>query len=71
MEDVLRTSGLDFTIVRPSRVVDDPAITYAVAVERGLVPGKGAKVSKHAIALFIADALARGEYIGKAVAVAS
>ena len=46
-------------------------MNYAVAAERGYVPGLPQRVSSAEIGEFIADELQRNEYAQKAVAIAS
>ncbi|MGX6603309.1 NAD(P)-dependent oxidoreductase [Micromonosporaceae bacterium Da 78-11] len=66
MEDVVRASTLDFTIVRPPRLVDKPLnAKYRTAIDRNL-PG-GRSVSRANLAHFMLAALALPETVGRAV----
>lgn len=38
-DDIVMASGLDWTVVRPSRLIDDPGAQYRTAIDRGLPGG--------------------------------
>lgn len=70
MEDVLRDSGLDWTVARPPRLNDGPVTaTYRTAFERNL--RRGLSVSRADVAHFMLDALDRPETVGHAMGIAS
>jgi uncharacterized protein YbjT (DUF2867 family) len=70
MEDVLRDSGLDWTVVRPPRLTNRPATgTYRTAIGRNL--RRGLLVSRADVAHLMLDVLKRPETIGQAVGVAN
>jgi putative NADH-flavin reductase len=69
MEDVLRDSGLDWTIVRPPRLTDKPLTgVYRTAYGRNL--RRGARISRADVAHHMLAALQRPETIGQAVGIA-
>ncbi|WP_298838380.1 NAD(P)-dependent oxidoreductase [uncultured Roseobacter sp.] len=55
MEDILKTSGLDWTSARPGFLNDTHVATYRA--ERGSLPEKGTAVSRLALAHFLIDAV--------------
>lgn len=70
-EDVVRGSGLDWTIVRPSAFTDGPATG---AYRRGFGPheqGLALKVSRADVAAFVVEQLTSAEYLHRAAAVSS
>lgn len=70
MEDALRDSGLDWTVVRPPRLTDRPATgTYRTALGRNL--RGGLLVSRADVAHCMLAALDRPETVGQAVGVAN
>ncbi len=70
MEDEVRASGLDWTIVRPSRLTDKPRTgAYRTASEENL--RGGTSVSRADVADFMLEAAARPETIGQTVRIAS
>jgi putative NADH-flavin reductase len=70
MEDVVRTSGLDWTIVRPPRLTDRPLTgTYRTALGRN-VRG-GSQVPRADVAHLMVDVLDRPETIGHTIGVAA
>lgn len=69
MEDVLRESGLDWTIVRPPRLTDGPLRgTYRTALGRNL--HRGLTISRADVADLMLQVLDRPETIAQAVGVA-
>jgi putative NADH-flavin reductase len=69
MEDVLRESGLDWTIVRPPRLTDTPARgAYRIAYGRNL--RRGLFVSRADVAQLMLRVLAQPDTIDKVIAVA-
>jgi nucleoside-diphosphate-sugar epimerase len=70
MEDVLRDSGLDWTVVRPPRLTDGPLTgTYRTASGRNL--RRGFLVSRADVAHLMLRALDRPETLRQAIAVAN
>ena len=70
MEDVLRDSGLDWTVVRPPRLTDRPGTgTYRTAMGRNL--RGGLLVPRADVAHCMLAVLDRPETVGQAVGVAS
>ncbi|MGW4647036.1 NAD(P)-dependent oxidoreductase [Kitasatospora sp. NPDC004289] len=70
MEDVVRASGLDWTVVRPPRLTDRPLTgRYRTALDRN-VRG-GTSVSRADVAHCMLDLVGSGESVGRTVAVAS
>ena len=69
MEDVIRASGLDWTLVRATRLFDGPLTgQYRIAPD---YPARGGrKISRAYVAAFIAAALTDGGYAGAAPALA-
>jgi putative NADH-flavin reductase len=69
MEDVLRDSGLDWTVVRPPRLTDKPMTgTYRTAYGRNL--RRGWFISRADVAHYMLGALDDPESIGHAVGIA-
>lgn len=66
--DLLRASGLDWTIGAAPDVVDEPGSSYEAVVD-GKGPGK--KIATADFAAFTLDALERDEWIGQIVGVSS
>jgi putative NADH-flavin reductase len=70
MEDILRDSGLDWTVVRPPRLTDRPLTgTYRTAYGRNL--RRGVFVSRADVAHLMLQVLERPETIGQAIGVAN
>jgi putative NADH-flavin reductase len=70
MEDVLRDSGLEWTVVRPPRLTDRPLTgSYRTAIGRNL--RRGLLVSRADVAHLMLDVLERPETIGQAVGIAN
>ncbi|MGH8878563.1 MAG: NAD(P)-dependent oxidoreductase, partial [Stackebrandtia sp.] len=65
MEDVLRASGLEWTVVRPPRLLDKPAAGYRTAVDRN-VRG-GAVVSRADVADYLLVAIGKPETVGHTI----
>jgi uncharacterized protein YbjT (DUF2867 family) len=65
-EDVLRASGLDFTIVRPGRLTDDPARGLISAAPQVRTYGK---VSRGDVAATLVETLHADNTIGKTFSV--
>lgn len=69
MEDVLRDSGLDWTIVRPPRLADKPLTgDYRIAYGRNL--RGGVHISRANVAHFMLRVLQQPEAIGQTVGIA-
>lgn len=70
MEDILRDSGLDWTVVRPPQLKDKPLTgTYRTALDHNL--RRGTSVSRADVAHLMIAVLARYETIEHAVGIAS
>ena len=70
-EDILRASGLDWTIVRPVGLTnsEEPQQVLALTEAGGDGPRLARTVSRLAVARFLMDAAEKGNYVGKAVAI--
>jgi uncharacterized protein YbjT (DUF2867 family) len=69
MEDVVRASGLDWTILRPPRLTNRPASArYRTAFGRN-VPG-GLRIARADVASFMLAAVARPDTVGQIVGLA-
>jgi putative NADH-flavin reductase len=69
MEDILRESGLAWTVVRPPKLKDKPlTTTYRTAVDQN---ARGASVGRADVAHFMLAAISRPETIGHAIGIAS
>lgn len=69
MENVVRESGLDWTIVRPTRLVNRPG-TGRYRVSPGFPPPHGRTIARADVAHFIAAALTENTWLHDAPAVA-
>lgn len=69
MEDVIRDSGLDWTIVRPTRLVNRPG-TGRYRARPDFPPPHGRTIARADVARFIADALTGNTWLHAAPAVA-
>jgi putative NADH-flavin reductase len=70
MEDVIRASGLDWTIVRPPQLNDKPLTgVYRTAFEQN--PRRALKISRADVAHFMLHTLGQPETIGRIVGVAA
>ena len=70
MEDVLRDSGLDWSVVRPPRLTDKPLTgTYRTAYGQNL--RRGVLVSRADVAHLMLDVLGRPETIKQAIGIAN
>ncbi len=65
-EDVLRSSGLDWTIVQPVYLSDDRSVDHFTSTDGSR---RGRKVSRHAVACVHADLVEQGTMIGRTVSV--
>jgi uncharacterized protein YbjT (DUF2867 family) len=66
-EEAVRASGLDWTIVRPGGLTDEPATgVYTVSTGRDVVAGRIARAD---VADFVLQQLGSVEYVGQAPAV--
>jgi putative NADH-flavin reductase len=71
LEEILSATDLDWTIVRPARLVDTPAVTdYRLAAEAYVVKGLQ-KTSRLDLAAFLLDQASSDEYLRKGVAIAT
>jgi putative NADH-flavin reductase len=69
MERIVRDSELDWTLVRASRLVNDPG-TGKYRVRADYPPPGGGKIARADVAHFIGAALTTGSYIGESPALA-
>lgn len=65
----VRRSGLDWTIVQPIHLTDDPAADQEFVSTTGEVESR--KVSRKAVGRVLADAVENTEYVGASIAVSS
>jgi nucleoside-diphosphate-sugar epimerase len=63
-EELIRLSGLDFTVVRPVQLVDGPN-GKAVAVPIGAETLGSLKVARSAVAAFMVEELAARKFVGQ------
>jgi putative NADH-flavin reductase len=56
MEDIVRASGLDWTLVRPTRIVDEPS-TGRYRVQVGANPKGGTAITRADLARFVVQAI--------------
>ena len=68
VEEIVRASGLDWTIIRPSALTNQPARGYEASLE--LLP-RAFITTRSDVAAFIGDALDSNKYIRQAVFIAS
>ena len=68
MEALVRTSMLDWTLVRPPMLTDG-ARSGAWRAGTALVPGMGARLSRADLAAFLLQEALAGQYVGQAVVV--
>jgi uncharacterized protein YbjT (DUF2867 family) len=68
VEEIVRASTLDWTIVRPSVLTNQPARGYAASVE---LQARSFITSRADVATFIANELERNQYVGQAVFITS
>ena len=68
VEEIVRASVLDWTIVRPSALTNRPPTGYVASLE---LQRRAFVTSRSDVAAFIADELENGKYIRKAVFIAS
>jgi uncharacterized protein YbjT (DUF2867 family) len=67
MEDTVRASGLEWTIVRPTGYTDKPPKKHVKAVlDNSKV---GPEISREDVATFMLDAVEQGQYLGRTVSV--
>jgi uncharacterized protein YbjT (DUF2867 family) len=68
VEEIVRASALDWTIVRPSALTNQPARGYEASLE--LLPG-AFMTTRADVAAFIGDELNSSKYVRQAVFIAS
>ena len=68
MEEVVRGSGLDWTIVRPPRLTQEDYLTYRSC--EGAGPKMGFSLSRKAVAAFMLDAIEQKKHFQKIVGIA-
>jgi putative NADH-flavin reductase len=64
-EELIRSSALDFTVVRPVQLVDGPTNRKAVAVPIGTQTLGSLKVARSAVAAFMVEELAARNFVGQ------
>jgi uncharacterized protein YbjT (DUF2867 family) len=64
-EELIRSSGLDFTVIRPVQLVDGPTDGKAVAVPIGAETLGSLKVARSAVAAFMVEELAARKFVGQ------
>ena len=69
MEEIVRASDLDWTIVRPPRLTDQNNFEYRVRVNAFPENGRGT-LARKAVAKFMLDALEQKEHVGEIVGIA-
>jgi len=69
MEEIVRASGVDFTFVRPARLVDEPA-TGTVRIADGANPPRGLRVTRADLARFVVEELTAKQWSRAAPTVA-
>jgi len=68
MEEVVRNSGLDWTIARPPRLTEQDYITYRS--REGAAPKMGFTLARKAVAAFMLDAIEQKKHFHKIVGIA-
>jgi putative NADH-flavin reductase len=68
MEEVVRNSGLDWTIARPPRLTQEHYTTYRSREEAA--PERGFTLSRRAVAAFMLDAIEQKKHFRKIVGIA-
>jgi hypothetical protein len=68
MEEIVQTSGLDWTIARPPRLTQEQYTTYRS--REGAAPKMGFTVSRKAVAAFMLDAIEQQKHFHKIVGIA-
>jgi putative NADH-flavin reductase len=64
-EELIGSSGLDFTVIRPVQLVDSPTNGKAVAVPIGAETLGSLKVARSAVAAFMLEELAARKFVGQ------
>ena len=68
MEEIVQTSGLDWTIARPPRLTEEDCKTYRS--REGAAPTMGFSLSRKAVAAFMLDAIEQQKHFHKIVGIA-
>ena len=68
MEEIVQTSGLDWTIARPPRLTEEDDTTYRS--REGAAPKMGFSLSRKAVAAFMLDAIEQQKHFQKIVGIA-
>jgi len=68
MEEIVQTSGLDWTIARPPRLTEEDDTTYRS--REGAAPKMGFSLSRKAVAAFMLDAIEQEKHFHKIVGIA-
>lgn len=66
LDALVRKSGLDWTLVRPMRLMGDIADSPPVTVSYGMQPKPLARITRKSVATFLLDSLDDSELIGRA-----
>jgi uncharacterized protein YbjT (DUF2867 family) len=69
MEQIVQSSGLDWSIVRPPRLTNG-GLTRRYTIETGQLPRGGRVVSRADVAHYLLEELERGGHIGQIVGMA-
>jgi uncharacterized protein YbjT (DUF2867 family) len=70
-ETIVKESGLEYVIVRPTGLTNGPSSAGAVVVDSDKEPVPFNQVSRNDVALFALDQFTSSEYIGKAPGICS
>ena len=68
MEEVVRASGLDWTIARPPRLTNGESLNYRS--REGATPARAFSISRNAVAAFMLDAIEQNKHLRKIVGLA-
>ncbi len=68
MEEIVKASGLDWTIARPPRLTDGEYLTYRS--REGAAPSLGFTLARKAVAAFMLDAIEQQKHFHKIVGIA-
>jgi uncharacterized protein YbjT (DUF2867 family) len=68
MEEIVRASGLDWTIARPPRLTQEQYTTYRS--REGAAPKMGFTLARKAVAAFMLDAIEQEKHFHKIVGIA-
>jgi len=68
MEEIVKGSGLDWTIARPPRLTEGEYLTYRS--REGAAPSLGFTLARKAVAAFMLDAIEQQKHFHKIVGIA-